>query len=248
MNTTLALLVGLAVSPLATAADWTEDITLVKDMVVLDKAYIPALQMSDAGDPIETKAALDDLETSWDAFQKKWKSTVNQEWQSGFERIDQLVTETVKMPATEQNPKRTHIVLEQIGDILFRLRKKAGIPYFVDLVTSTLDSLDEVVRMVTEKNTGPMASDEIDILENGLLLAEQRWKKVVETPLDKIVYRIDIYYMGDVGGTRAEGTVRLEELTRDVRDLDRAALAEKVERLVYNVEHFLEILGSKPGE
>ena len=241
------LLIGLAIGPLAAGADWSTDIALVKDMVVLDKAYIPALMLTKEGDVSRAQAAVDRLADSWATFQSKWKSTVNQEWRAGFERIDELVAESTKRVAAAQDLKRAHAVLDEIRHILARLRKEEGISYFVDFVTSVEDALDEVVRTVGQDKHKPMTSDELDVAEKGLLLAQKRWEVVASTRLDKIVYRIDIYYMGDVSSTRAEGVLLLEELTRDIRTLDRAILAEKVDQLVDRVQHFLEILGATPG-
>ena len=242
-----ALMISFVLSSLAAAADWSTDITLVKDMVVLDKAYIPALLIAGEGDVLRAQTAADRLTESWAAFQSKWKSTVNQEWQSGFERIDQIVAESASLTATAQDLKHAYVLLDEIRHIFARLREEADIPYFVDFVTSVEDALQDVIRTVAQDNDKPMTPDELDAAEKGILLAQQRWNVVADTRIDKTVYRIDIYYMGDLSWTRSDGVLLLEELTREVRTLDRAALTEKVDQLLGKVQHFLEILGSTPG-
>ncbi len=242
-----ALLIALAIGPLAAAADWSTDITLVKDMVVVDKAYIPALMITKAGDESRAQAAVDQLAESWAEFESKWKGTVNEEWREGFERIDQLVAESAKLSAAPRDLEKAHAALDEIRHLLARLRKEEGIQYFVDFVTSVEDALEEVVRTVGRDKDKPMTPDELDEAEKALVLAQQGWKIVTSTRLDKRVYRIDIYYMGDVSSTLAEASLLLEELRRDLRTQDRAGLAKKIDRLVNRVEHFLEILGSTPG-
>lgn len=246
MNLIRSLLIILALSPMA-VADWSTDITLVKDMVVVDKAFIPALLIIRKGDVSQARPALDDLADSWAAFQTKWKNTVNQEWQSGFKRIDQLVTESSRLASTQQDLKRAHSILNEIRRIFAGLREKEGIEYFVDFVSSAENALDVVVQTVGQDKPKPITSSELDIIEKHLLLAQQHWNKVANTRIDKRVYRIDIYYMGDLSLTQSDGVLFLGELTRDVRKLDRAALFEKVGQVVKTVEHYLEILGSTPG-
>ena len=242
-----ALLIGLAIGPLAAAADWTTDIALIKDMVVVDKAYIPALMIAKKGDAPHAQAAVEELASSWSDFDSKWQDAVNEEWREGFARIDTLVAEASKLASAPQDLKQAHTALDEIRHVLARLRKKEGIKYFVDFVTTVEDALDEVVPVVAHDKDKPMTSDELDIAEQGLVRAKEAWKVVTSTRIDKTVYRIDIYYMGDYSSTVAEAAMLLDQLTRDIRTDDRAVLAEKIDRLVDRVDHFLEILGSTPG-
>lgn len=247
MTIVRALLICLAVGPLAAAADWSSDIALVKDMVVVDKAYIPALMITKKGEALDAEAAVDQLAEAWSDFESKWASTVSGEWRAGFARVDELVAESAKHAAAPQNLAKAHVALDEIRHVLSRMREEEGIAYFVDFVTSVEDALEEVVLTVGVDVGKPMTTGELDAAEKGLVAAQERWKVVTSTRLDKRVYRIDIYYMGDVSSTLAEASMLLEELTRDVRTQDRAGLVEKVDRLVNRVEHFLEILGSTPG-
>jgi len=238
------VIMSLLITPMAAPKDWTTDMAFIKDMVVLDKALIPALLAARNQNRNETKETTAELSVAWKTFQTEWQSTVNENWNSGFQRIDQIIIDTGR----EETLSRTHKLLNEMRHIMLRLRKKEQIPYYVDLITEVEAPLNEIVRMIGGDTKTPFTADEIDVLENQLLNAQNRWRTLTETPLDKIVYRIDIYYMGDAGGTCAEGTVRLEDLVENVRDMNRATLSQKVDALVSNVQHYLEILGSTPGE
>ncbi|MFP6584814.1 MAG: hypothetical protein VCD00_19935 [Candidatus Hydrogenedentota bacterium] len=246
MNFLRALMISIAISPLAVAADWSTDVALVKDMVVLDKAYIPALMAVRKGDAARAEEAVEQLDESWGTFQSTWGSEVSSEWRSGFEGIDLLVSESKEFVAA-RDFERAYATLDEIRHAFAELREKEGISYFLDFVTSTETALDEVVRTVSRDLGTPLSPKELDVVETGLLLAQKRWKVVTDTRIDKIVYRIDIYYMGDLASTRSDGTLLLKELTRDARKMERATLAEKIAELTGRVEHFLEILGATPG-
>lgn len=240
------LLISLVLSPLAFAADWSTDIAFVKDMVVLDKAYIPALMAVRKEDVSRAEDAVEQLVVSWGEFQSTWGSKVSSEWRTGFEGIYLLVAESKGLVEAGKFD-RAYAILDEIRHRFSDLRETEDIPYFVDFVTSTETALDEVVRTISRDVSKPLTSEELDVVEKGLLLAQERWKVVTDTRIDKIVYRIDIYYMGDLASTRSDGALLLRELTRDASTMERAALAVKIEELTGRVEHFLEILGATPG-
>lgn len=239
------LLIFTSISSLSFSADWSKDAALVKDMVVLDKAYIPALLMSRDGNVVHSKEAVDELVKSWAIFHTKWKDTVNKDWRKDFEGVDTLLQESVGLVADSQNINQAYPRIDLIRRILGGLRLKQDIPYFLDFVTATENALKDVVR-ITDRNRA-LTSSEFDIAEKSLLLAQECWNIVADTYFDKILYQIDIYYMGDLGSTRAEGGALFEDLTQNLRILDPSILSKKVERIEYTVRHFLEILSSTPG-
>ena len=218
------LLLSLVFAPVSGAANWSSSADLVKDMVVLDKAYVPALVLSREGDLSRAEIAVKRLVDSWGVFQSKWKPNAGAAWRTGFERINALVGESASQVSSAQDLKRAHTVLDEVRHILSRLRRNEGIAYFGDRLTAFDDALDEVKLAVVQDQHLIMSSDELDVSENLLLEAARRWKAVVETRLDKIVYRIDYYGMGEVASYREEGARLLDELLGEARMDRRCAL------------------------
>ena len=242
-----AFLMSLVVCSAAIAEDWSTDIALVKDMVVLDKAYIPALLSTRNKDVSRSRESIGQLSESWVTFQLKWHDVVNAEWQSGFRKIDRLIAEVHTLDQEELDLDEAYQKLDAIRHTFAALRLERSIEYFVDFVTATEIALDEVARTAADTKSDSLSSEEVDVVRQQLRIAQDNWKIVAHTRIDKIIYRIDIYYMGDVASTRAEGLVLFEDVIRSVDQLNRTALIEKVTQISKKVEHFLEILGATPG-
>lgn len=241
------LLVSLVFAPVSGAVNWSTRADLVKDMVVLDKAYIPALLLSRKGDLSRADIAVKRLVDSWRAFQSKWKPDADDAWRAGFARIDVLIAESARQLSSTQDLGRVHTVLDEVRHVLSRLRKTEGIAYFGDRLTTFDDALDEVKLAVVQDRHLIMSSDELDVSENLLLEAARRWKAIVDTRLDKIVYRIDYYSMGEVASYREEGTRLLDELLDELRHADRGVLAQKVETLDGDFRNLLRLFGEYSG-
>ena len=65
--------------------------------------------------------------------------------------------------------------------------------------------------------------------------------------MDKIVYRIDYYSMGEFNYSQTEVSRLLEEVIEDLRTEDRMVLADKVEAIRGNFEHLYKLFGEYDG-
>ena len=241
------LLLSLVFAPVSGAANWSTSADLVKDMVMLDKAYVPALLLSRKGDLSRADIAVKRLVDSWRVFQSKWKPDAGDAWRAGFDRIEALIAESARQLSSTQDLERVHTVLDEVRHILSRLRRNEGIVYFGDRLTAFDDALDEVKLALVQDRHLIMSSDELDVSENLLLEAARRWKAIVDTRLDKIVYRIDYYRMGEVASYREEGTRLLDELLQELRHGDRRVLSQKVGKVDDDFRNLLRLFGEFGG-
>jgi len=246
MKVLRVVLMLMVLCPVASALEWNKDVQFLKDMVVYDKAFVPTLLHIRRGEIDKARESAKTMVTAWSDFEKKWLDKVNDDWRLGISTVairSNTVAELLQFKSDQSAGAKEELL--GIRELLFILRKRVGIEYFIDFVTEVEGAMQQVVESL--EGEGELGAEEREALWGQVKLAQEGWKKVMGTRIDKIVYRIDIYYMGDFSFTKADVEFLIGDLEKNVRELDRAEVKKRVDEIVSRVEHFLEILGSTPG-
>lgn len=151
----MALILGSVVSACAGGPNRPK---ILEAMAVFDRAYIPALVFSDLGKQRETELSLEHLRRSWNDFHLNFYNTkikygvniVDKFWQEDFSRVDALIT-SAEVLISQHKLIGVNEQLEPIRIIFMDLRKRNGLLYFLDGLTTFDGLIDEISNRLVGK-------------------------------------------------------------------------------------------------
>ena len=126
---------------------------IVADSAALDKAYIPALALTNQNEPEKSKAAMAKLKDAWRVYAATYRAAKpsDRTWRQGFADIDSWLAQADATVTTGTRLADAHDTLEYVRVTLMQLRQKNGIDYFLDHQTAFHEPMEEIVLTVKGK-------------------------------------------------------------------------------------------------
>ena len=198
---------------------------LKEDMVVFDRAYIPALAVTAEEKLPESQRAMEQLNKQWAVFKKQHAATKgdDKKWKSDMAEIDRMITEANKVVTSGVDIQNAHNALEGVRLIMLDMRARSKMPYFLDVVTGFHDPMEEIVLLAKDKTSATLGAEEIGKLRAALPEAEKRWAAVKATRVDP-AFGLNPEQQDNVAKLIANESAALETLKQALAGDDRAAI------------------------
>ncbi|HUX41529.1 MAG TPA: hypothetical protein VMV83_10230 [Rectinemataceae bacterium] len=173
--TGLALFQGSAEAANAVSAD------LIPAMVVVDKAYIPALALSGQPDQAaKAKEALAGFITAWKGFKDGPAAGpgFDEKWSRDLEEVDGAIASATDALKVEGDGAKAHEALEAVRITLLEARQRMKVPYFLDYVTLYHNSMEDILNGRPAKSIKDWSAAERLSFVSDLDIGIARWNKV----------------------------------------------------------------------
>jgi hypothetical protein len=159
----------------------------IKDMVVFDKAYIPALFLTSQGKGDESKLAMKFLKENWAAFKEKYYSAQSNDiqWKKDMDKAENLIMAADDTISGSKDLRSAHGDLETAGGILKDARQRNKIEYFPDYLVEFHDIMEEIFEPAANWKPETMSEKDIQDIQNVLSNGLEAWdvaKKAKFTP------------------------------------------------------------------
>ncbi len=218
----IALLAGLLLSAFS-AAD------LRQEMVKLDKVYIAALALTSQGKVDESRKAVNALRETWQSFKARHynANAADRQWKADFDAVEKWVANAVAIVATPgNNVTEAHEALEDVRNVLMKLRQRNRIDYYIDGLTAFHHSMEEIVLAAKDKTAQTLSDADITRIRNTLSDAETLWRAVETRPFDAATYLLSDAQSGDVVTLVKLESAALANLKQALASGDRAQIAK----------------------
>lgn len=161
-------------------------VSLKKDMVRFDRAYIPALALTSQMKHEASVQAMNRLQTQWEKFQGEYSdlSAEEEAWREALTTIELMILEAERRVVQEQDLQGAHQSLEGIRMEFLLLREAAGIDYYLDLLTLYHEPMEEIVlagAAVAETKDFEAHAEQI---QGAFEEARRAWNQVVTAEFD----------------------------------------------------------------
>jgi hypothetical protein len=190
---------------------------LVAAMVALDRAYIPALALSNQDKPEASAKALDVLKKTWASFEERFANAYPQaDWRQGLQGVSAAIASAEKLEA-KGDLGGAHTTLEEVRAIFSRLREERAVPYYIDYLNRYHERMEEVTGVTA--GTSPSALTETQVRQVAALLpaAREAWEATLAARFDAALHGFTT--------ARAQELQAAEQAV--LRGIDKAAQAVK---------------------
>jgi hypothetical protein len=193
---------------------------LHEDMVALDRAYIPALALTNQPKPDASKRAMERLRSQWNAFRTSYASApagyAPDAWAAADREVEAAVATAEKHLAAGKNLD-AHEDLERVREAQYVLRRGAKVPYFMDDLTAFHSAMEKLVGAIAGKTPATLSDADLTAVRHAYDAAERAWH-------DVLANRARAAQHGVAGDKLAAVQAQIDVETRTLAEL-KAALA-----------------------
>ncbi|MBU2552066.1 MAG: hypothetical protein KKB20_26885 [Proteobacteria bacterium] len=182
--TTAAVVIFLAwVQPV-----WADD--YLKDTVEFDKAYIPALAMTNQDKRPPAIKAMKILDQAWAKYKGLYYDYKKSDarWRGDFDQVGRLIAEAGEISASDKALIEAHETLEGVRLTFMETRRRYDIDYLIDHFTEFHEYMEEVTLTAKGKTPETLSDDDLDEIRQNLTQAVQAYEKVQRYPFDPAMF------------------------------------------------------------
>lgn len=155
---------------------------LHEDMVAFDRAYVPALALTNQPKPDVSKRALERLRAQWNAFRAAYPTAPAgypaDLWASTEREIEAAIAAAEKNLAASRSLD-AHEDLERVREAQYTLRRAAKAPYFLDDLTAFHTAMEKLAGAAAGRNAATITDAELAAIRAAHADAERAWKDVL---------------------------------------------------------------------
>jgi hypothetical protein len=193
---------------------------LLADSAALDRAFIPALMLSNGKDLAKARAAHETYEKAWKAFAAAQADAKRAQVFAGIEAANgraRAALEGAKSAAA-------HGAQEDVRHALWQLRRELKLTYLPDLLTTYHETMEEIVLGTAKLEPARIGPADVARLKTLSATARREWKAIADTSWDPADYGFDAARVETFrAGIAAE--------TKALDDLDAALASGEGERI-----------------
>lgn len=166
---------------------------LRRDMVSLDKVYIAALALSSQGKAAETRKATADLTRAWQGFNARYRAAnpADSQWTRDFDTVSRHIDDATAIAASDRKTTDAHEALEEVRIVLWRLRERNGIEYFIDRLTAFHEPMEGIVLAAKDKTGAQLTEADLAKIRALLPEAQALWQRAMAAPFDAAAYQLN---------------------------------------------------------
>ena len=155
---------------------------LHEDMVALDRAYIPALALTNQPKPDASKRAMERLRSQWNAYRTTYPSApagyAPAAWTAADREVEAAVAAAEKNLAAGKNLD-AHEDLERVREAQYTLRRGAKVPYFMDDLTAFHSAMEKLVGAIAGKTPATLSDADLAAVRLAYDAADRAWQEVL---------------------------------------------------------------------
>lgn len=169
---------------------------LLKDMVALDRSYIPVLVFTDLQTQRQSEIAFGRFKKDWQRFDQHYSGLelkygvdiVDKYWQEDFKRMRKVVVSAETFVA-QQDLNAANKKLQLIKGILGPLRRRNGIEYFVDGLHQYQEDLELISSFLRGKDE--LRDKDYKDLKKLFRRVQKTWLEVGELKINSELHGFD---------------------------------------------------------
>jgi len=173
-----------------------DEIDILRSMVELDRAYVPALLFTNLQKQRESEIASRRLSRQWSGFYRRYRDLkvkygmdiTDKFWKEDLDVVDSLITTAegyVRQGRLEEANDRLVVVRSVLRD----LRHRNGISYLLDGMTEFHEAMDEIILSLRGKDR--LMDKDIAALRRLFKKAQRGWAKVSRSQIDAALFGFD---------------------------------------------------------
>jgi hypothetical protein len=153
---------------------------IVTDSATFDRAYIPALALTNQGDAEGSRVAMTQLNRAWRVYENAHREDYpgDNTWKAGFVEIGKRIAEAGTIVERGTRLADAHEALERVRVILMQLRRKHGVDYFLDYQTAFHEPMEEIVLAAKGKTPATLMPRDLAKIRDTIPTLEARWNAV----------------------------------------------------------------------
>jgi hypothetical protein len=238
IGTTVLAIVLAVVSAGCSQAD------LIKDMAGLDRAYIPALSLTSAGNVPMSQKAMRVLTDTWQAFKAKYADySFDDHWTADFAYVDGQIRQAAAIVATGRNVIEAHETLEGVRERLLETRHRLGIDYYVDYLTVFHGPMENIFLPTKDKTPATLSEAELTKIRAALPAAKTAWSKVESARFDNNVFALSDQKLAEWREARRAEADALNAVEAALQSGDKGALIKAATALRGNFAKLFTLFG-----
>jgi len=201
---------------------------LRQDMVGLDKVYIAALALSSQGKTTETRKAMADLTRRWRGFDDRYRAgnPSDAQWAKDFDAVSHHIDQAAAIAASDRKVTDAHEALEEVRIVLWRLRERNGMEYFIDRLTAFHEPMEGIVLAAKDKSGTQLTDADLAKIRTLLPQAEALWHRTMDAPFDAATYQLDTPAYAKARHLMQQEQETLATLSGALASGDRARIAK----------------------
>jgi hypothetical protein len=203
---------------------------LHEDMVALDRAYVPALAVTNQPRADTAKRAIDRLRTQWNAFRAAYPVAPAgfdaAAWKRAEAGIEAAIADAEAKIAAARLPD-AHEALEHVREAQYTLRRGANMPYWLDDLTAFHTVMEKIAGAGAGKTAETLTDADVAAIRAALPEAERTWQQVLARRGDSARYGIAPDRDGALQKQLDAETQTLAALKAALANGDRGAIAKE---------------------
>lgn len=222
----LALVICLAL--LAGCNEKKDRVVLLADMVVFDRAYIPALALTNEADAARAQTAVMLLRSQWELFKQahyRQDGTKSAEWQAVFDEMDRRIV-AADDATRNGNLPLAHTELEGVRTTLLQARRSNKIEYYLDYFTAFHTPMEAIVQATKGQTPATLSDAELAQIGQDLATARARWEELVQAEYDAPLFDLSAEKSAMLWTEMERESAALKELSAALQRGDQAAVLQ----------------------
>lgn len=204
---------------------------LKEDMIALDRAYIPALSITNrTPQSADTKLAMDTMNAQWARFKQKYAAPQggDTQWQPDMAKIDGYMVAANRIVDSGKDFIKAHEELEGVRLTFLAMRQRAKMPYYLDDLTRFHDPMEEMYLVAKGKSGEQLSDADVAKIREQFPAAERLWAVVQNTSVDS-AFALTEAQKDQQNKLMAVETRLLDQLKQALAANDRAAIAKNAQ-------------------
>jgi hypothetical protein len=186
----LRFLVLLAVLTVFVSGIATANDDLKMEFVLLDRAFIPPLFLTNQGDIEFSKKAIKTLESHWIGFKTKNYNLLpnDPEWKRDLDKVEAIIQDAKQIILTGGSISKAHELLESIRYVFTNARRRNGVEYYIDHLTDFHVHMEAIFHRAVERNAVSFTEQDREFIAAECLKAVVIWNEVYKLIFNKELF------------------------------------------------------------
>ena len=174
------------------AGDDSSALGIRRKFAAFDRAYIPALALTNQLKQQSAEKAMQRLRAAWTSFTEAIEEhlAADEQWETDQEAIRDAIGAAARQLRAEK-PAEAHEILEEIRGRLTALRQRNHIPYDLDALNEFHETMELIVKPASKSTIDDVDQKAQEDLRKLLLQAKQQWQVVEKEGFDAATWDLD---------------------------------------------------------
>jgi hypothetical protein len=202
------------------------------DMIALDRAYIPALAVTNRADAQVAARAMKALTTQWRSFEARHAgaSTGDPQWAASLKDVDGYIERASRIVAEGRDLPAAHDQLEGVRGTLLAARDRMKMPYYLDGLTRYHDRMEAIYLAAKGKDAATLDDSAIALIRGELPDAQAWWRAARAQPIEP-EFGVTPQRQAEIDAQYARIDRSLAELREALSGTDKGAIAKAAQGL-----------------